>query len=546
MTRHTLEQKAVIDSNAAVLAVDAFAGTGKTSTLVGFTEVRPQSRTLYIAFNKSVATEAKERFPDHVDCRTTHSLAFGAVGRRYAAKLGNVPAFAVSNEFACSSNRAKRALDTLSAWFCSTDPSVGVEHVSDEVANNLSEAQAVVELAMNVWSRMQDPNCTNIKMPHDGYLKLWAMSRPVLRYDIILLDEAQDTNPITLELVMAQRSHASIVLVGDRHQGIYGFRGAMNAMEAVEADERVALTQSFRFGQAIADVASRILAAFKDEGRAVRGRADIEVQWSVDHRKHYALIGRTNAGLFASAAHVVLGRQPRALHFVGGFESYPFGKVLDAYYLWAEERSRIKDQTIGRFRSFSEFRTYGEEAGDAEVKALCKTVEQYKTQIPTIHSRMRAAETPLQERADITLTTAHRAKGLEWEQVQLADDFIELPPPEDHDQEEINLLYVAVTRAIRAISLPANLSGWLEATGFEFEGGRAELDQQDAVHASGVLGSEDVRLANAVADAARAAGLYRGDELPSLEVLLRLCEELGQGCLEARGHKLVVKAQATA
>ncbi|MCP5859974.1 UvrD-helicase domain-containing protein, partial [Klebsiella pneumoniae] len=86
--------------------------------------------------------------------------------------------------------------------------------------------------ARNIWAYMQDTK-SDVKMPHDGYLKLYAMSRPALRYDIILLDEAQDTNPITLDLVMAQRGHAKIVLVGDRHQGIYGFRKAMNAMEAV-------------------------------------------------------------------------------------------------------------------------------------------------------------------------------------------------------------------------------------------------------------------------------------------------------------------------
>lgn len=219
MPRNTNEQQAVIDSNADLLAVDAFAGTGKTSTLVQYALARPNSRILYIAFNKSVAAEAKERFPANVDCRTTHSLAYGAVGRKFSDKLGNVPVYMVTQAFKCNAKRAKSALETVSSWMCSTDDKIAIDHVNLDEVQDPIEAAAVVDLARNIWAYMQDPK-SDVKMPHDGYLKLYAMSRPALRYDIILLDEAQDTNPITLDLVMAQRGHAKIVLVGDRHQGI--------------------------------------------------------------------------------------------------------------------------------------------------------------------------------------------------------------------------------------------------------------------------------------------------------------------------------------
>lgn len=536
MTRNTNEQQAVIDSTADLLAVDAFAGTGKTSTLVQYALARPSQRILYIAFNKSVAAEAKERFPANVDCRTTHSLAYGAVGRKFSDKLGNVPVYVVTQAFKCNAKRAKAALATVSSWMCSTDDKIVIEHVNLDEVQDPIEAAAVVDLARNIWAYMQDPK-SDVKMPHDGYLKLYAMSRPNLRYDIILLDEAQDTNPITLDLVMAQSGHAKIVLVGDRHQGIYGFRKAMNAMEAVDAQERVALTQSFRFGQAIADVATALLRHFKGETKEVKGRSDIEVQWKVDYGQHYAIIGRTNAGLFSEAARVVRGRQERRLHFVGGFDSYLFGKVLDAYYLWADERPKIKDASISRFPNFHDFKQYGDEAGDAEVKALVKTVEEYRTDVPAIYNAMRAAETPVQDRAHITLTTAHRAKGLEWDQVQMADDFIELPPEEDDfDPEEVNLAYVSVTRAIRAVALPSSMREWLRSVGFDFDA--APEDEPDEAHPTGIP-VEEVRwqrdqLAQAIVAAATKAGIYNGVPLTSGAQLIDLCEALAQGCLSAR------------
>lgn len=460
MSRLTEEQAQVVASRATLLAVDAFAGTGKTLTLVEYARARPGSRILYVAFNRSVAAEARERFPDHVDCRTTHSLAFGAVGKRFQDKLGNAQPYEVAQLLNCNPRRAKAVLETVGAWLCSVDPEISIEHVDRASFEEEIEAAAVADQARAVWEHMENPRAA-LKMPHDGYLKLWAMSKPRLRFDTILLDEAQDTNPITLDLVLNQR-HATIVLVGDRHQGIYGFRKALNAMEAVNAEERVALTQSFRFGQGVADIATELLQRFKGESHAVKGRADTRVRWRVDTTKHYAMVGRTNAGLFAAAAQVVLADPGRRLHFVGGFDGYPFGKVLDAYHLWADERPKIKDAAIARFPGFAEFRRYGDEADDAEVKALVRVVEEYRSQIPRIYAAMKAAEMPVETRANITLTTAHKAKGLEWDQVHLADDFIELPASEETDPEEINLLYVALTRAISAVRLPANMTEWLQ------------------------------------------------------------------------------------
>ncbi len=58
--------------------------------------------------------------------------------------------------------------------------------------------------------------------------------------------------------------------------------------------------------------------------------------------------------------------------------------------------------------------------------------------------------------ADITVSTAHRSKGLEWERVVLGDDFqdiADLLMSEQERRDETNLLYVAVTRARRTLVL---------------------------------------------------------------------------------------------
>jgi len=49
-----------------------------------------------------------------------------------------------------------------------------------------------------------------------------------------------------------------------------------------------------------------------------------------------------------------------------------------------------------------------------------------------------------ESQADLVISTAHKAKGREWDRVQLASDF---PARDRCDDADRKLLYVAVTRA---------------------------------------------------------------------------------------------------
>jgi len=90
MIQITNEQKEIINADLSpgeTLKIMAFAGTGKTTTLVEYTKKRPGMRFLYIAFNKSVQLEAAQKFPRNVTARTTHALAFRGKGFKYKDRL---------------------------------------------------------------------------------------------------------------------------------------------------------------------------------------------------------------------------------------------------------------------------------------------------------------------------------------------------------------------------------------------------------------------------------------------------------------------------
>ncbi|MFW8645426.1 hypothetical protein ACOJBO_36705 [Rhizobium beringeri] len=56
------------------LKINAFAGTGKTSTLQLLANATT-ARGQYIAFNRDIVADATEKFPNTVDCSTSHRLA---------------------------------------------------------------------------------------------------------------------------------------------------------------------------------------------------------------------------------------------------------------------------------------------------------------------------------------------------------------------------------------------------------------------------------------------------------------------------------------
>ncbi|CAG9169981.1 UvrD-helicase domain-containing protein [Cupriavidus pinatubonensis] len=484
----TQEQAGICASKAEVIKVTAGAGTGKTSTLVAFSDVNPNERILYVAFNKAIQMEAAGKFPAHVTCKTAHSIAYGAYGREFGNvpnKLqGDIKPFHIQRHLARSlksiPNSAHnlyggRVIETVKNFLVSADMDMSRKHVSIGNApvevKNFDERQILAD-AKGIWAQMQDLK-SDVPMLHDGYLKLYQLAGRRLPYGIILFDEAQDTNPVTQAIVEAQRARK--VYVGDRHQAIYGFRGASNAMESIEADEHHYLTGSFRFGQSVADVANTILAIKADDVR-LKGLGPESRVRPIGAHEGYAYISRGNVAIFNRAVQCLSKGEP--FSFVGDIKGYRFDQILDVYNLSIGEQA--KDAFIRSFAGFDELAEYAEIIGDREIKSRCKVVTKYGHDIPRLLEQIdKKALPPVVQGVEraaadkrIVMTTGHKSKGLEFPNVRLAGDFMplidedgklfDISKASTDEIEEINLQYVAVTRAQRALHLCDSLEDYLE------------------------------------------------------------------------------------
>ncbi|WP_051979525.1 hypothetical protein [Edaphobacter aggregans] len=91
-----------------------------------------------------------------------------------------------------------------------------------------------------------------------------------------------------------KRMDCPVVYVGDPYQQIYEWRGAVNAMAQVSTPHHVLLSQSYRFGPAIATAATAILRSLGAK-HPVRGLEAIQSHLAVVHPQ--VILSRTNAGV---------------------------------------------------------------------------------------------------------------------------------------------------------------------------------------------------------------------------------------------------------
>lgn len=458
-----LEQAVIIDSfeQGDNSVITAGAGTGKSTVLKMCANEVPRWQGGYIVYNAAMAKQAKASMPRHVKCGTAHSFAFGSVGKLYkesgrldsprqsgkqqASILKIRDSFKLAKEVYLGPDGVARvAMETVQRFCQTADKEITVDHVpwvegieDYEVYAALKES--AVKYAKKAWDDLQLVRGGKLKFLHDHYLKIWALGDPVLPYDYIAVDEAQDSNGVIIGVVLSQDCQQ--IAVGDENQALYEWRGAQNAMATWPSDVRLKLTQSYRFGPAVAEEANKWLEVLGSDLR-IKGfdAIDSTVGTRIEEFKPDAVLCRTNAQAVAEA--VAAQDQGVAVALVGGTREIEWF-TRDAAKLQAG--IKVEHPDLMAFENWGAVQTYVEkDKAGADLRVKVKLIDEYGAQkVLDICSK-----TVPEDRAELVVSTAHKAKGLEWNSVRIAPDF---PVPKSADENpsrpDCMLAYVAVTRA---------------------------------------------------------------------------------------------------
>ena len=477
------------------LKIQACAGSGKTSTLVEIAMANPNQNFLYLAFNRSVTEEAKKKFPNNVKVRTTHSLAHDRIIKQSENTITVKHTFDDYEQMLDIDNYGdyyifNRLLNRFLNSHLKEFDSNMVEELFKIARKNkekvyrhstyFQEYQFHEKIKLHKIIKRLFELARNKKMAytHSMYLKEYQLLNPEDRrldkYDFILLDEAQDTNAVVLDIFMS--NNCKKILVGDTFQNIYGFRDTINALEIMPTTYEKSLTYSFRCKQPILSKACYFLNKY---GGAEDVFFHSAYQEKENETKTSAMITRTNVGIIRLIA---IEAEKNKATDANDEEVYKykllkkpddvFKASLNLLYLELGQEDKM-DREFKWLAKLSkdELEEVAEE--DIEIKTALQLIDKYKEDPSYLPYLFDLAKKMYHiKEADIYLTNAHVSKGLEWNIVTLYDDFPSLAGikkkieneelkemrGEKIDKKEIeylyqklkeetNLYYVALTRA---------------------------------------------------------------------------------------------------
>lgn len=490
----------------------AYAGTGKTSTLRLCAEANPHKKIVYLCFDALSAERARDSMPENVDARTFHSLCLRNLKEYYRETCGpeveanmekrlhkGAPKYSnrdlanhlvitepmkleeiktsyrgeetgeKSNEKVFSPAKQVGLIKKAVVAFCnSTSEQIEARHFETVIVS-----PELMQYAKEYWDEITRLDGV-LPWTHDYYSKIWCLLKPSIssKYDALFIDEAQDTNPLQAQFYRNQDMQK--IYVGDSHQAIYQFRGDVDELNRVPISTSLNLTYSFRFGKNISDAAVKVFEVAKDKTIPLVGAGKTFGLVADYISNPDALLVRKNSTCLYLLFYARDMYAPKKFWFNAKFKKKLL-KTLHSLKWFIDNPTGggpipdYMDEDFSDYENLQEIyiaiANKEESPYVAGCLALIRTAKNYQDLVDYIGS---FGGNKKKDSFYVDVMTVHRSKGGEWPRVQLADDF-RLPGYDEYStsstpeyyppEEELNLLYVAITRAQEELGVGS--SAWI-------------------------------------------------------------------------------------
>ena len=451
----TAEQEAILTAARDTtdnLMVVARAGSGKTFMLKQIANAMPGAKILCLAFNKAIATEMKEELPINCDCLTINAVSLKAMSRFLARwpKLELNKVYKIAKDMNVPFKSMKNVIPAIKKT-----KSLGYTPFKNgKSLMTLEEVRKVLEFELT------DEEFDFVRRGAQKSHEMLLQSKPIMdfddqvlvgatwpvsyeRYDVVMVDEAQDLSPLNHALLKKIKGKRLIV-VGDPLQAIYGFRGADTASMAHLAEQfntvEYKLTTTFRCAKNIVKEAQGIAPDLQAWDASPLGMVQAIPEWNeqyIDSKEDCAVLCRLNAPLFTM--NIIMFSEGINCEYVGNDIVQKLLKTFKSWPKFAGEKElaqRIaewEDATMRRWKNKQAVRD------EAQCMRIIIGVAKDNAGVQAYLRKMLNVE------GRIKLMTVHKAKGLEYDNVFLLEPkmFKKFEGP-----QEDNILYVAQTRAI--------------------------------------------------------------------------------------------------
>lgn len=460
----TKEQERIInhtDLCKKIISIQAYAGTGKSATMYHLIKKHPDKKILYLTFNTLLSAEMKSKlfFDSNVDVMTIHALALSHVKNDDMEVQENFTIDKIPDENIHTllniSNDKIQDFKKCFATFCNSASKSSPDDKINIMWNNIIQ---------------------NKILPHDVYLKMFQLSKPKLKYDIIILDEAQDITPCILSIIMNQ-TKATRIIIGDIHQQIYGFRDVCDPFKAIEhlTDYNFTLTHTFRFGSILSNFTSIFLELLMNETVAIKSSCTYDTR--IYFQKHYCdlpkntlLLSRTNKNIYTIIFEEFINKSS-TIHVLG--KTFKYDKesqiVKDFINILNNKHNLVIHKKLKFFQNMKDVRQHFIQAENKKWNNRIYLFDTYGYRLHELWLKLKNIIVENIHDADLILSTVHQTKGMQFDHVYICNDFVNFRfkmdgsvIPNFIDSESYNILYVAITRCRYSLFINEELLKFLQ------------------------------------------------------------------------------------
>ena len=476
--KYSERQRAIFDTYENTrknIVIEAGPGSGKTFCLVECCKRTPSyKRVLFMAFNKSIAEELKEKLPQRCTVGTFHSMGLKVLFQNFSfkMKLNENKIFKIAlkhldfdQDDKIPQKQKLRYLMELQEIYNQIRINLLVDYKKDipnicidkdfEFRERMIEDIIVIEReylkqAQHIHNSKEfEIDFTDMLcLP---YILLDESSFP--KYDVVMVDECQDQNCLQRELILRfVKKGGRFIYVGDKKQCIYSFTGSsISNFECIQrTNETVTLPLdiTYRCAKKIVDEANKVfpgLIAYEsnEEGEVCEGSY-------TDAKEGDFILCRNNLPLVEAFIKLL------SLNKKATIKGKDFGDSLNSIL---SKISRISDLNILLENKLKELMNKGLTKSAAMnnlsyvnlAEKVSIIIKLYRTW-SDFETMKQAIEIMFSEdtKDGIVLSTIHKSKGLEADTVYFLQPEL-IPSPHITTEEmlysEKCLKFVAITRA---------------------------------------------------------------------------------------------------
>ena len=481
------------------LVVEASAGSGKTYTLMKCVEEIPGDKTILLsAFNRDIANVLKRKAKDlyNVNVSTLHGLGLQMLQRnfpneelvldefKYKSYLNtNIRSLSSINTFNLSKREYARYMSNIEA-FINFGRCYLCETVKDlEFIEDRYDIQPIAdekEVALDILAYGKK-NLTQIDYTDMIWLPCVRYCKPLgMQYDWIILDEAQDLSVCQREIVLKCRKiNTRMLFFGDSEQSLYSFASSdpesFKRLKELPNTTSLPLSISYRCAKNIVDFAQKIVPTIEanNDGREGQIKYDVPLD---DIKDGDMVLCRNNAPLMQ--VYVDFIKKGKKCFIRGKDIGLNLKNMVKRTGIEVLNKSLQEDGVFVRlydtlFDMINEvvskynvtYYDAVESAAVANRLDMIKALEILSDDINTATELIDKINNIFSDRKSggISLSTIHKAKGLEADNVYIACKHLMPSSRAKKDWEirqEYNLMYVAYTRA-------KNILGFIDDKEFE-------------------------------------------------------------------------------